>query len=241
MRACARGLGGGLRGAEVSAPSHPRPLQTRPRWLSGASPPHPLRCSGPRDAGGVGLRGPPPPDPRGPGASEPPAGLGAANLERPTCPAPARCPNPPGATEARSTGAPQPRPFALPRRPPCPHAARQAPDLPERADEPQAGTQTDRHTHTHTHTRVWSLEILLFVVAGLSPTFIGPMECGPSGSSVRGISQARILEWVAITFSRGSSRPRDQTRVSCGRMPCHLNQHIANSLGKIQRKELVCY
>ena len=45
---------------------------------------------------------------RGPGASEPPAGLGSANLERPTCPAPARCPNPPGATEARSTGAPQP-------------------------------------------------------------------------------------------------------------------------------------
>ena len=35
---------------------------------------------------------------------------------------------------------------------PCPHAARQAPDLPERADEPQAGTQTDRQTHTHTHT-----------------------------------------------------------------------------------------
>src|SRR5574340_41232 len=38
VRACARGLGAGLRGAEVSAPSHPRPLQTRPRWLSGASP-----------------------------------------------------------------------------------------------------------------------------------------------------------------------------------------------------------
>ena len=230
---------GGL--GALPPPATPDPAALAERGL----PPHPLRCSGPRDPGGVGLRGPPPPDPRGPGASEPPAGLGSANLERPTCPAPARCPNPPGATEARSTGAPQPRPFALPRRPPCPHAARQAPDLPERADEPQAGTQTDRqtdrHTHTHTHTRVWSLEILLFVVAGLSPTLIGRMECGPSGSSVRGISQARILEWVAITFSRGSSRPRGQTRVSCGRMPCHLNQHIANSLGKIQRKELVCY
>ena len=38
----------------------------------------------------------------------------------------------PQVTFTRSTGAPQPRPFALPRRPPCPHAARQAPDLPER-------------------------------------------------------------------------------------------------------------
>ena len=38
MRACARGLGAGLRGVEVSVPSHPRPLQTRPRSLSGACP-----------------------------------------------------------------------------------------------------------------------------------------------------------------------------------------------------------
>ena len=37
----------------------------------------------------------------------------------------------------------------------------------------------------------------------------------PPGSSVHGISQARILEWVAIIFSRGSSQPRDQTCISC--------------------------
>ena len=42
-----------------------------------------------------------------------------------------------------------------------------------------------------------------------------PMDCSPLGSSVHGILQARILEWVAISFSRGSSRPRDQTQVSC--------------------------
>ena len=42
-----------------------------------------------------------------------------------------------------------------------------------------------------------------------------PMDCNPSGSSVRGILQAGILEWVAIPFSRGSSWPRDQTWVSC--------------------------
>ena len=40
------------------------------------------------------------------------------------------------------------------------------------------------------------------------------MDCNPRGSSIRGIFQARILEWVAISFSRGSSQPRDQTRVS---------------------------
>ena len=38
-------------------------------------------------------------------------------------------------------------------------------------------------------------------------------ECSPQGFSVHGISQARILEWVAVSFSRGSSRPRDQIRV----------------------------
>ena len=41
------------------------------------------------------------------------------------------------------------------------------------------------------------------------------MDCSPLGSSVHGILQARILEWVVISFSRGSSRCRDQTRVSC--------------------------
>ena len=42
-------------------------------------------------------------------------------------------------------------------------------------------------------------------VAQLCPTLCGPMDCSPSGSSVHGILQARILEWVAISFSRGSS------------------------------------
>ena len=36
-----------------------------------------------------------------------------------------------------------------------------------------------------------------------------PMGCSPSGSSVHGVLQARILEWVAISYSMGSSRPRD--------------------------------
>ena len=47
------------------------------------------------------------------------------------------------------------------------------------------------------------------------PTLRDPMDCSPPGSSVHGISQARILEWGAISSSRGSSPPRDQTHVSC--------------------------
>ena len=47
------------------------------------------------------------------------------------------------------------------------------------------------------------------------PTHCSPMDCSLPGSSVHGILQARILEWVAISFSRGSSQPRDWTWVSC--------------------------
>ena len=43
------------------------------------------------------------------------------------------------------------------------------------------------------------------------PLLCDPMDCSLPGSSVHGILQARILEWVAIAFSRGSSKPRDQT------------------------------
>ena len=39
--------------------------------------------------------------------------------------------------------------------------------------------------------------------------FVTPMDCSPPGFSIHGIFQARILEWVAISFSRGSSQPRD--------------------------------
>ena len=44
--------------------------------------------------------------------------------------------------------------------------------------------------------------------------FVTPVNCSPPGSSVHGVSQARILEWVATSFSRGSPRPRDWTQVS---------------------------
>ena len=48
-----------------------------------------------------------------------------------------------------------------------------------------------------------------------SPILCDHMDCSLLGSSVCGILQARILEWVAMPSSRGSSWPRDQTRVSC--------------------------
>ena len=48
----------------------------------------------------------------------------------------------------------------------------------------------------------------------------------PRGSSVHGIFQARILEWVAISYSRGSSQPRDQTHISCISLFLLLHQKI---------------
>ena len=51
--------------------------------------------------------------------------------------------------------------------------------------------------------------------AQLCLTLWDPMDYSPPGSSVHRIFQSRILEWVAIPFSRGSSGPRDQTHISC--------------------------
>ena len=48
----------------------------------------------------------------------------------------------------------------------------------------------------------------------LCPTLCDPMDCSPPGSSVQRILQAGILKWVVLSFSRGSSQPRDRTHVS---------------------------
>ena len=76
------------------------------------------------------------------------------------------------------------------------------------------------------------------------PTLFGtPMDCRPPGSSVNGISQARILKWVAISFSKGSSWPRDQTRVFCvsciaGRFFTHwvIGEALTNELSTSSAK-----
>ena len=51
------------------------------------------------------------------------------------------------------------------------------------------------------------------LVAQSCPTLCNPVDCSLPGSSVHAILQARILEWIAILFSSGSSQPRDQTQV----------------------------
>ena len=57
---------------------------------------------------------------------------------------------------------------------------------------------------------------IVYVLCSLQscPTLCDPMDYSLPGSSIYGILQARILEWVVISFCRGSSQPRDQTHVS---------------------------
>ena len=59
------------------------------------------------------------------------------------------------------------------------------------------------------------LSIYLCSVPQWCPILWNPMNCSPPGSTVHGIFQGRILEWVAIFYSRGSSWPRDRNCVSC--------------------------
>ena len=64
----------------------------------------------------------------------------------------------------------------------------------------------------------WRREVCVCVCVCVShsvmPDSLDPVDCSLPGSSVHRILQARILEWVASSFSRGSSPPRDQTLVS---------------------------
>ena len=60
-------------------------------------------------------------------------------------------------------------------------------------------------------------------VAQSCPTLCDHIGCSLPGSSIHGVFQARVLGWVAISFSRGSSKPRDQTPVShiaADSLPC---------------------
>ena len=76
--------------------------------------------------------------------------------------------------------------------------------------------------HDHTHSPVGSQPlghlgspwVLMLLCTHSVVSNSKPMDCSPPGSSVHGILHARILEWVAISFSRGSSQPRDRTCIS---------------------------
>ena len=73
------------------------------------------------------------------------------------------------------------------------------------------------------------------VVAQSCLTLCNPMDCSLPGSSTHGIFQARILEWVANSFSRGTSQPRDWTLVSdissTGRQVLYHYRHRERSIG----------
>ena len=64
------------------------------------------------------------------------------------------------------------------------------------------------------HTRTYSVFACCFNCS-VMPNSCGPMDGSLTGSAIHGISQTRILEWVAIPFSRGSSPPRDRNCISC--------------------------
>ena len=71
-------------------------------------------------------------------------------------------------------------------------------------------------------------------------TLWDPMDCSLPGSSVNGIFQARVLEWAAIAFSRGSSQPRDQTQVSCNIDRC-FRKVLVSLRAKISFTDLEIY
>ena len=59
------------------------------------------------------------------------------------------------------------------------------------------------------------LRVCMCSVAQSCPTLCDPVDCSPPGSPVHGIVHARILEWIAISYFRGSSQLRDRTLISC--------------------------
>ena len=61
----------------------------------------------------------------------------------------------------------------------------------------------------------FGIDVCVCSVAQSCPALCNPIDCSPPGSSVHRIFQSRILEWVVMASSRGSSRPRDRTHVSC--------------------------
>ena len=78
------------------------------------------------------------------------------------------------------------------------------------------------------HRGILFVLVIEVLVTQLCPTLCSPMDCSPPGSFVHGILQTRILEWIAILFTRGFSQPRDQTWVSCiaGRFLYHLSYRV---------------
>ena len=86
---------------------------------------------------------------------------------------------------------------------------------PKKLQEPQRNIHKD--VNQHDVRCVQPNSVVCFNLKVKVSHLVMPTLCDPMhwSSSVHGLLQGRILEWVAISFSRGSSRPRDQTQVSC--------------------------
>ena len=85
---------------------------------------------------------------------------------------------------------------------------------------------------------------MLALVTQSCLTLCDPRDCRPPCSSVHGIFQARILEWVAIPFSKGYSRPRAQIRVSYiadGFFFFNLLNHQESPRGTLHKRGLICH
>ena len=73
------------------------------------------------------------------------------------------------------------------------------------------------------------------------PNLCDPMDCSPPSSSVHGILQARILEWVAMPSSRGPSQPGDRTQVSYTYLHWQVDSLPLAPFGKPQTQEYMLY
>ena len=78
------------------------------------------------------------------------------------------------------------------------------------------------------------------------PILCNPLDCSPPGSSVHGILQAGILQWVTISFSRGPSQPRDWTQVSFIASRCFTSEllgkpNVLNTILKVKNRKLYEY
>ena len=83
------------------------------------------------------------------------------------------------------------------------------------------------------------LTVFCCSVAKSFPTLCNYVDCSQAGPSVHGILQTRILEWVVISLSRGSSQPRDQTRVCCTGRQILSHRAIRSTMIKILQSELI--
>ena len=88
------------------------------------------------------------------------------------------------------------------------------------------------------HSPLYVIEVKWSEVIQSCLTLCDPMDCSLPGSLVHGIFQARVLEWVAISFSSGSSQPRDWTWVS---LPAGRHFYLGGSFVWATKEAPICH